>query len=208
MARYTEARCRLCRREGLKLFLKGDRCYTEKCAFERANYAPGQHGATRSKISDYALRLREKQKVRRIYGILESQFRKYFAMADRQKGMTGVNLLQLLERRLDNVVYRLGFADSRSQARQFVRHGHFKVNGKRVDIPSYSVKTRDIIELIQTDPVNEIIKQALEGVQRRGVPDWLALDAQAYKGTVTSLPERHHVVTPIQEQFIVEFYSK
>ncbi len=208
MARYTEARCRLCRREGMKLFLKGDRCYTEKCAFERSNYAPGQHGIARTKISDYALRLREKQKVRRIYGILEAQFRKYFALADRQKGMTGVNLLQLLERRLDNVIYRLGFADSRSQARQFVRHGHFKVNEKRVDIPSYSVRQSDVVELIQTEPVNEIIKQAVEGVQRRGVPDWLEMDPQTYKGKIKSMPERHHVTTPIQEQFIVEFYSK
>lgn len=208
MARYTEARCRLCRREGMKLFLKGDRCYSDKCAFERSAYAPGQHGQTRHKISDYGIRLREKQRVRRIYGILEAQFRRYFEMADRQKGMTGVNLLVLLERRLDNVVYRLGFADSRMQARQFVRHGHFLVNGRKVDIPSFLVKKGDIIELANKEKICPPITQALDAVARRGIPEWLQLDRDAMKGAVVALPERRDITMPVQEQFIVEFYSK
>ncbi len=208
MARYTGPRCRLCRREGSKLFLKGDRCYSEKCAFERRSYAPGQHGKARAKVSDYGLRLREKQRVRRIYGVKESQFRRYFSMADRQKGVTGTNLLVLLERRLDNVVYRLGFADSRSQARQLVKHGHFLVNGRRVDIPSYLVKVGDVIQVREKSKDILPIVQAIEAVARRGVPDWLELDADAKKGTVKSMPERSHITMPIQEQYIVEFYSK
>ena len=208
MARYTGPRCRLCRREGSKLFLKGDRCFTEKCAFERRSYAPGHHGQGRIKVSDYGIRLREKQRVRRIYGVNESQFRRYFEMADRQKGVTGTNLLALLEKRLDNVVYRLGFAESRAQARQLVKHGHFLVNGRKVDIPSFQVKVGDEISVREKSRDIIPIVQALEAVARRGVPDWLELDAENKKGTVKSVPERSHITMPIQEQFIVEFYSK
>ncbi len=208
MARYTGPRCRLCRREGSKLFLKGDRCFTEKCAFERRSYAPGHHGQGRIKVSDYGIRLREKQRVRRIYGVNESQFRRYFEMADRQKGVTGTNLLVLLEKRLDNVVYRLGFAESRSQARQLVKHGHFLVNGRKVDIPSFQVKVGDEITVREKSKDIVPITQALEAVARRGIPDWLELDADNKKGTVKSIPERSHITMPIQEQFIVEFYSK
>jgi len=208
VARYTGPRCRLCRREGSKLFLKGDRCFTEKCAFERRSYAPGHHGQGRIKVSDYGIRLREKQRVRRIYGVNESQFRRYFEMADRQKGVTGTNLLVLLEKRLDNVVYRLGFAESRSQARQLVKHGHFLVNGRKVDIPSFQVKVGDEITVREKSKDIVPITQALEAVARRGIPDWLELDADNKKGTVKSIPERSHITMPIQEQFIVEFYSK
>ena len=208
MARYTGPRCRLCRREGSKLFLKGDRCFSEKCAFERRSYAPGQHGKGRIKVSDYGIRLREKQRVRRIYGVKESQFRRYFEIADRQKGVTGTNLLVLLERRLDNVVYRLGFADSRAQARQLVKHGHFLVNGRRVDIPSFQVRVGDEIAVREKSRDIVPIVQAIEAVARRGVPDWLELDADNKKGVVKAMPERSHITMPIQEQYIVEFYSK
>ncbi len=208
MARYTGPRCRLCRREGSKLFLKGDRCFSEKCAFERRSYAPGQHGKGRIKVSDYGIRLREKQRVRRIYGVKESQFRRYFEIADSQKGVTGTNLLVLLERRLDNVIYRLGFADSRSQARQLVKHGHFLVNGRRVDIPSFQVKVGDEIKVRDKSKDIVPIVQAIEAVARRGVPDWLELDAENKKGIVKAMPERSHITMPIQEQYIVEFYSK
>ena len=208
MARYTGPRCRLCRREGMKLFLKGERCYTDKCAFERRSYAPGQHGQARVKVSDYGIRLREKQRVRRIYGIQESQFRAYFQEADRQKGVTGTNLLRLLERRLDNVVYRLGFAISRAQARQLVRHGHFLVNGRTVDIPSFLVKVGDEIQVSEKSKDVQPIKEAMEAIARKGIPDWLELDADNLKGKVKALPERHHITMPIKEQFIVEFYSK
>ncbi len=208
MARYTGPRCRLCRREGSKLFLKGDRCFTEKCAFERRSYAPGHHGQGRIKVSDYGIRLREKQRVRRIYGVNESQFRRYFEMADRQKGVTGTNLLALLEKRLDNVVYRLGFAESRAQARQLVKHGHFLVNGRKVDIPSFQVKVGDEITIREKSRDLIPVVQALESVARRGIPEWLELDADNKKGTVKSVPERSHITMPIQEQFIVEFYSK
>jgi len=208
VARYTGPRCRLCRREGSKLFLKGYRCFTEKCALERRSYAPGHHGQGRIKVSDYGIRLREKQRVRRIYGVNESQFRRYFEMADRQKGVTGTNLLVLLEKRLDNVVYRLGFAESRAQARQLVKHGHFLVNGRKVDIPSFQVKVGDEITVREKSKDIIPIVQALEAVARRGVPDWLELDADNKKGTVKSVPERSHITMPIQEQFIVEFYSK
>ncbi len=208
MARYTGPRCRHCRREGMKLFLKGDRCYTEKCAFERRSYAPGQHGRARTKLSDYGIRLREKQRVRRIYGVNEGQFHRYFVEADRQKGVTGHNLLRLLERRLDNVVYRLGFADSRNQARQLVRHGHFLVNGRKVDIPSFLVKVGDRIEVREKSRECAVIVQALEAVGRRGVPEWLELDAEKMAGVVKAMPEREHITMPINEQFIVEFYSK
>lgn len=210
MARYTGPVCRLCRRESGKLFLKGDRCFSDKCAFERRSYIPGQHGQGRRRFkeSDYGIRLREKQRVRRMYGLQEAQFRSYFDKADRQKGVTGTNLLVLLERRLDNTVYRLGFADSRAQARQLVRHGHLEVNGRKVDIPSFLVKENDVISVREKSKANTAIKQALEAVARRGVPEWLELDGDAFKGSVTSSPERSHVTMPIQEQFIVEFYSK
>ncbi len=208
MARYTGPRCRLCRREGSKLFLKGDRCFSEKCAFERRSYAPGQHGKARVKVSDYGIRLREKQRVRRIYGVKESQFRRYFEIADRQKGVTGTNLLVLLERRLDNVIYRLGFADSRAQARQLVKHGHFLVNGRKVDIPSFLVKVGDEIKVRDKSKDIQPITQALEAIARRGVPDWLELNAEEKKGVVKAWPERSHITMPIQEQYIVEFYSK
>ncbi|MBW1981102.1 MAG: 30S ribosomal protein S4 [Deltaproteobacteria bacterium] len=208
MARYTESVCRLCRRENLKLFLKGDRCYSDKCAFERRSYPPGQHGQGRSKFSDYGLQLREKQKVKRMYGMLERQFRNYFHKAERQKGVTGTNLLILLERRLDNVVYRLGFANSRSQARQLVRHNHMLVNGRRVNIPSYLVKVGDIVEVKEKSRAMVPIVEAMEAVARRGVPQWLELDKDTFKGTVKSFPSREELTMPIQEQLIVELYSK
>lgn len=208
MARYTEAKCRLCRREGLKLFLKGDRCYTDKCAIERRPYAPGQHGRARKKASDYLLQLREKQKVKRLYGVMEKQFRRYFEKAERQRGATGANLLRLLELRLDNVVYRLGFANSRSQARQLVRHGHFTVNGKKVNIPSYLVKVNDVIEVKEKSREIPVIKEAQEVVDRRGIPGWLELDAANFKGVVKALPERDDITFPISENLIVELYSK
>jgi len=208
LARYTESVCRLCRRENLKLFLKGDRCYSDKCAFERRSYPPGQHGQGRSKFSDYGLQLREKQKVKRMYGMLERQFRNYFHKAERQKGVTGTNLLILLERRLDNVVYRLGFANSRSQARQLVRHNHMLVNGRRVNIPSYLVKVGDIVEVKEKSRAMVPIVEAMEAVARRGVPQWLELDKDTFKGTVKSFPSREELTMPIQEQLIVELYSK
>ena len=209
MSRYTGPRCRLCRREGSKLFLKGDRCFSDKCSFERRSYPPGQHGqGRRVKVSDYGIRLREKQRVRRMYGIKEEQFRSYFNEADRQKGVTGINLLVLLERRLDNVVYRLGFADSRSQARQLVRHGHFLVNGVKSDIPSYLLKTGDNVALKEKSRDIIPVVQALEAVVRRGIAEWLELDSDKKVGTVKSMPERSHITIPIQEQLIVEFYSK
>ena len=210
MARYTGPRCRLCRREGMKLFLKGERCYSDKCAFERRSYPPGQHGQAqmRAKRSDYGIRLREKQKVKRIYGVSEKQFKRYFDRADRMKGQTGHNLLQLLECRLDNVVYRLGFASSRTQARQMVSHGFFKVNGRTVDIPSYQVKPGDVIELKEKYRQNQFVLDNLEAVIRRGVPQWLELDKDNFKGVVKALPTREDVTMPIQEQLIVEFYSR
>src|SRR5918996_1249808 len=192
MARYIGPVCRLCRREAMKLCLKGERCYTEKCAIEKRNFPPGQHGKTRkAKLAGYGIQLREKQKVKRIYGVLEDQFRGYFAAAERARGITGETLLQLLERRLDNVIYRLGLATSRAQARQLVRHGHFTVNGRKVDIPSYSVKAGDTI-----------------GVKGRGVPEWLSFDQGAMSGRIASLPTREQINLPVQEQLIVELYSK
>jgi len=210
VARYTGPRCRLCRREGMKLFLKGERCYTDKCAFERRSYPPGQHGPqqVRGKLSDYGIRLREKQKVKRIYGISEKQMRKYYEIATKMPGQAGHNLLQLLERRLDNVVYRLGFAVSRAQARQYVNHGFFKVNGKSVDIPSYLVKPGDIIELKEKYRNNPQILESLETVVRRGIPSWLELDVENFKGVVKSLPTREDITMPIQESYIIEFYSR
>jgi len=208
LARYTGPSCRLCRRENMELFLKGERCYTDKCAIKRRNYPPGQHGQGRSKVSDYGVQLREKQKVRRIYGILEKQFRSYFEKADRMKGVTGENLLSLLERRLDNIVYRAGFATSRIEARQLVRHGHFALNGRKVNIPSIQVKVGDVLELREKSRKVVSINESLEGVVRRGIPQWLELDKDAYKGMVKSLPVREDITMPIQEQLIVELYSK
>ena len=208
MARYTKTNCRLCRRENLKLFLKGERCYTEKCAYDRRNYPPGQHGQSRKKFSDYGTQLREKQKVKRIYGILENQFRNIFKEADRQKGITGETLLALLERRFDNIVYRLGFANSRDEARQLVRHNHFLINQSKVNIPSYLVKPGDVIELREKSKKVVRVLEALEGVARRGVPQWLELDKDQMKGSMKGLPAREEITLPIQEKLIVELYSK
>ena len=209
MARYTGPVCRLCRREGMKLFLKGERCYTEKCAIEKRNLPPGQHGKLRkAKVVGYGLQLREKQKVKRIYGVLENQFRRYFEMADRTRGITGETLLQLLERRLDNVLYRLGLATSRAQARQLARHGHFTVNGRKVDIPSYQVKPGDVIGVRATSAENPAIQHALEEVKGRGVPEWLSFDSGTMSGRIASLPTREQINLPVQEQLIVELYSK
>ena len=208
MARYRESVCRLCRREGLKLFLKGDRCYSEKCAFERRGYAPGEHGQMRKKHSDYGVQLRAKQKLKRMYGLLEKQFRGYFEKADRQKGITGTNLLLFLERRLDNMVFRMGFANSRTEARQLVRHNHFMVSGKPVNIPSYLVKVGDEIQVREGSRKVERILDAMESVARRGVPQWLELDKDNYKGILKVLPTREELTTPVQEQLVVELYSK
>jgi len=208
VARYTGAVCRLCRREGLKLFLKGERCYTDKCAIERRNYPPGQHGQARPKFSEYSIQLREKQKLRRIYGILEGQFRRYFQMADRAKGVTGETLLQLLERRMDNMVYRMGFATSRSEARQLVRHGHFSVNGRKVNVPSFLVKVGDIVAVTERSRKVVRIQEALDLAQRRGVPDWLEVSSEAFTGRVKSIPVRADLTMPINEKLVVELYSK
>ncbi len=207
MARYTDAVCRLCRREGMKLFLKGERCYTEKCAIEKRNLPPGEHGKMRkAKLVGYGLQLREKQKVKRIYGVLEDQFRRYFEAADRTRGITGETLLQLLERRFDNVVYRLGLATSRAQARQLVRHGHFQVNGRKVDIPSYSLRSGDVVTIRPTSQKAPTILHAIEEVKGRGIPAWLSFDGAT--GKVVSLPTREQINLPVQEQLIVELYSK
>ena len=208
MARYRGPECRQCRREGLKLFLKGERCYTDRCAIERRNYAPGQHGRMRSKFSDYGNQLREKQKVKRLYGILEKQCRRYFRKASSQKGVTGENFLSLLERRLDNVVFRLGFATTRNEARQLVRHRHFLVNGKLVDIPSYLLNPADTIEPKEKSRKMSRIVEALESVERRGVPRWLTLEKEQFKGTISELPTREEITIPIQEQLIVELLSR
>lgn len=208
MARYTGPSCRLCRREGVELFLKGERCYTDKCAIKRRTYPPGQHGQGRVKVSDYGVQLREKQKVRRIYGILEKQFRGYFEMADQAKGVTGETLLFILERRLDNAVYRLGFATSRTEARQLVRHGHFTLNGRKVNIPSIQLKAGDVLQVREKSRKIASITESLEGVVRRGIPQWLELDKDAFKGTIKTLPVREDITMPIQEQLIVELYSK
>ena len=209
MARYTGSSCRLCRRENLKLFLKGDRCYGDKCAFERRPYAPGQHGQRRSgKISDYQLQLREKQKVKRIYGVLEGQFRRYYYQAEKQKGITGTNLLMLLECRLDNIAYRMGFSSSRRQARQLVRQNHFLVNGKKVNIPSFQVKPGDVIEVKESSRKVKIILDAMETVVRRGIPSWIDIEKEKFRGTLTAIPNREDLTMPIQEQLIIELYSK
>ena len=208
MARYTGAVCRQCRREGLKLFLKGERCYTDKCAIERRNYPPGEHGQARPKFSEYSIQLREKQKLKRMYGVLEAQFRRYFQMADRARGVTGETLLQLLERRLDNIVYRVGFSTSRAEARQLVRHGHFRVNGKKVDIPSYLVRPGDTVSVRDRSRQVARIVEAMELAQRRGVPDWLEVDPTAFAGKVKTLPQRSDLTMPINEKLVVELYSK
>jgi len=208
LARYLESSCRLCRRERMKLFLKGDRCYTDKCAFERRGYPPGQHGRARAKFSDYGIQLREKQKVKRMYGLLEKQFRNYFESAEQQKGITGTSLLMLLERRLDNIVYRMGFANSRSQARQLVRHNHFLINGQKVNIPSYLVRIGDTVQLKEKSRQNRHIQEAMEAVARRGIPEWLEVDQEKFQGSVRMLPTREDLTMPIQEHLIVELYSK
>ncbi len=209
MARYTGASCRLCRRENLKLFLKGDRCYSDKCAFERRSFAPGQHGQNKfKKVSDYAVQLREKQKVKQMYGMLEAQFRRYFERAERAKGVTGEILLVMLERRFDNALYRSGFSSSRDQARQMVRHNLFSVNGNKVNIPSYQIKIGDVITLREKHQKNEVIVDNLEGAVRRGLPSWLELDQTKFQCVVKALPNREEITMPIQEQLIVELYSK
>jgi len=209
LARYTESSCRLCRREGLKLFFKGDRCYSEKCSLERRNYAPGEHGQMHKKQrSDYGVQLREKQKLKRMYGLLEKQFRGYFEKADRQKGITGTNLLVLLERRMDNMVFRMGFANSRQEARQLISHGHFLVNGKSVNIPSYLLKVGDEVSVKEKSRNMARVISALETVERRGVPHWLELDKENFKASVKMLPVREDLTMPVQEQLVVELYSK
>ncbi len=208
MARYTDARCRQCRRDSVRLFLKGDRCYTPKCAVERRPYAPGQHGQGRRKVSDYGLQLREKQKLRRVYGVLERQFRRYFAEAERRPGVTGENLLALLERRLDNVVYRLSFASSRSQARQLVAHGHFLINGRAINVASCLVKPGDAIEVAAASKQVEPIQVSLSGAAGRRLPAWLELDAESLRGRVRSLPRREDIDVEAQEQLVVEYYSR
>ena len=208
MARYTDSVCRLCRREGLKLFLKGERCYTDKCAIERRNYPPGQHGQGRPKFSEYAVQLREKQKVKRMYGVLEDQFRRYFEMAERSRGITGETLLQLLERRFDNMIYRMGFATSRSEARQLVRHGHFKVNGRKVNVPSALLKAGDVVEVRERSRKMTRIQEALAQAEHRGAPDWVEVNRDAFTARVKVLPTRAELTMPINEKLIIELYSK
>lgn len=209
MARYTGPVCRLCRRENIKLFLKGDRCYSDKCSFDRRAYAPGQHGQRRGrKASDYGIQLREKQKVKRIYCLSEKQFHLFFERGDRQKGITGSNFLVMLERRLDNVAYRLGFASSRFEARHFVRHKHFLVNGTKVNIPSYLIKIGDVVEVNEKSRNIKAIGESLDAVVRRGVPQWLDLEKDNYKGIIKSFPVREDLTMPINEQLIVELYSR
>ena len=208
MAKYNDAKCRLCRREGTQLFLKGDRCFTDKCAQERRPYAPGQHGRARKKLSEYALQLREKMKVRRIYGVLEKQFRGYFEDADMAKGVTGANLLVILERRLDNVVYRMGFGNSRQQARRMVRHGIFTLTGPKVTIPSLQVRVGDEIAVPEKSRNIPVIAAAQDVIARRGCPAWVEVDGAAFKGVIKALPQRDDIQTPIEESLIVELYSK
>ncbi|MGH7391610.1 MAG: 30S ribosomal protein S4 [Candidatus Rokuibacteriota bacterium] len=207
MARYRDAKCRLCRREGMKLFLKGARCFTDKCAIERRNYPPGQHGLNRGKLTAFGVQLREKQKAKRIYGVLEQQFRRYFESAEREKGVTGENLLRLLELRLDNVVHRLGFAASRRESRQMVAHGHFQVKGRKVSVPSYLVQVGDVVQLRPTSKLAARVDDNLNA-GRGGVPQWLEVDPEGRQGTVRSLPLREDIQIPVSEQLIVELYSK
>lgn len=208
MARYIGSKCRLCRREGEKLFLKGEKCYTSKCAIENRPFPPGQHGQRRTRLSDYARQLREKQKLRRIYGVLENQFRLYYKEADRLKGSTGENLLQLLESRLDNVVYRMGFGVSRTEARQLVRHNGITVNGKKVNIPSYTVKPGDVIAVAEKSKEQLRVKSSVELAQQRGVAEWIDVDAKKLEGVFKAMPERSELPAEIQEQLVVELYSK
>jgi small subunit ribosomal protein S4 len=208
MARYREALCRLCRREGEKLFLKGDRCNTEKCAVERRKYPPGQHGQRRTKLSDYAIKLREKQKVRNSYGVLERQFRRYYQMASRKKGVTGEVLLQLLERRLDNVLHRMGFAANRRQARQFIGHRLVSVNGRMVSIPSYQVRPGDVVSIRERSRKVPAIADNLAKAGHRGMPEWVTVDADGFTGTFNRIPAREEIPLPVQEQLIIELYSR
>ena len=208
MARYTDSVCRLCRREGIKLYLKGDRCYSEKCSVDKRPFPPGQHGQGRRRNSEYGQQLREKQKARRYYGVLEKQFEAYYEEATRRQGVTGENLLQLLESRLDNVVYRLGFAASRPEARQLVRHGHFMVNGRRVDIPSYMTKPGDVINVREKSQQIERMKVLLENAEQKTIGPWLELDLSSKSGKIVRLPARDEIDTPVAEQMIVEHYSR
>jgi len=209
LARYIDSSCRLCRREGLKLFLKGDRCYSEKCSFERRGYAPGDHGqAHKKQRSDYGVQLREKQKLKRLYGLLEKQFRGYFEKADQQKGITGTNLLIFLERRLDNMIFRMGLSNSRVEARQLISHGHFLINGKPVNIPSYLLKAGDEVSVKEGSRKITRVLEAMETVARRGVPHWLELDKENFKASLKMLPVREDLTMPVQEQLVVELYSK
>ncbi len=207
MGRYTGPVCRLCRREGMKLYLKGDRCYSDKCAIDRRSYVPGQHGQGRKKVSGYGIQLREKQKAKRYYGVMESQFRKYFDMAERMKGVTGENLLSILESRLDNIVYRIGLSESRKEARQLVKHGHFLVNGRKVDIPSYMAKAGDTIEVREKSKASEKFKELVENNQRVA-PDWLEVDLEKMTAKVIGTPKKEHIDIPIAEHLIVELYSR
>jgi small subunit ribosomal protein S4 len=208
MARYTESVCRLCRREGAKLFLKGTRCYTKKCSFERRPTPPGQHGVRRRKMGDFGIQLREKQKVRRVYGVLERQFRNYYRDAESQTGVTGEALLQKLETRLDNVVFRLGFASSRAQARQLVAHGHFAVNGTATNVPSYSLKPGDRVEVRESRRGREAFKTVRETLRAHQAPEWLSLDAAEFAGSITTLPRRDQMPLDLSEQLVVEYYSR
>lgn len=208
MARYTGPRCRQCRRENMKLFLKGERCFTDSCAFDRRQYAPGQHGQGRAKFSPYGEQLREKQKVKRMYGVLEKQFRTYYHKASQKKGVTGENLIKTLESRLDNMVFRLGFCGSRNEARQLIKHGHFRINGKKVDIPSYLLKPEDVISVRESSRKVQRIKDAMDTAKQRGIPRWLELNTEQFAGKVLAVPEREEITAPIREQLIVELYSK
>lgn len=208
MARSTSSVCKFCRRENMKLFLKGDRCFSDKCAYERRAYPPGQHGQRRTKLSDYGLQLREKQKVKRIYGLLERQFQGYFEVAERQKGATGLNLLRRVEIRLDNVVYKMGFADSRKEGRQLVLHSHFLVNGKPVNIPNTILRVNDEVTVRPKSQKAVPILRAMENVKKREIPDWLEMNPADFKGRVKYLPERNHVTLPIEENLVVELYSR
>lgn len=208
MARYTEAQCRLCRREGMKLYLKGDRCYSGKCAIDRKGYAPGMHGQGRKKVSEYGTQLREKQKTRRVYGVLEKQFRNYFEKAERQQGITGENLLRLLERRLDNVVYRSGLGSSRVEARQLVRHGHFTVNGRKVNIPSFLTRVGDVIEVREKSKESPRLKELMDRAADRTSPPWLEFEPDQARGRIVALPTRDQIDVPVKEHLIVELYSR
>jgi small subunit ribosomal protein S4 len=208
VARYTDSVCRLCRREALKLYLKGERCYTDKCAIERRNYPPGQHGQKRPKFSEYALQLREKQKVKRMYGVLEGQFRRYFTIAERTRGITGEILLQLLERRFDTMIYRMGFATSRAEARQLVRHGHFLVNGRKVNIPSALLKAGDVVTVRERSKNVTRVQEALAQAEHRGAPEWVEVNREGFSARVKTLPTRAELTMPINEKLIVELYSK